>query len=88
MDNNHKTRVEFTPPGEAPEHEGDEFDLVCTFRTKTDGQVCMTKWGDHPMPGYEDRESMKKENKPGYGEMAQGIASQEVPNAGAGGGGY
>lgn len=74
-------RVEFTPPAEAPEHDGDEFDLVCTFRAKPDGKVCMTKWGDHPMPGYSD---MKKDDKPGYSSMANNLMSQDVPNASAG----
>lgn len=86
MDNNHKERVEFSAPEgfSAPEHEGDEFDLVCTFRVKNDGKICLTKLGDTEMPSYSDKEDMKKDDKPGYSSMANNLMSQDVPNAGAG----
>lgn len=86
MDNNHKERVEFPAPEgfSAPEHEGDEFDLVCTFRTKANGELCLVQLGDHKMEGYSDKEDMKKDDKPGYSSMANNLMSQDVPNAGAG----
>lgn len=53
-----KTRkVEFTPPaGATPEGvaDGEEFDLVCTFRVKSGGTVCLIEMGDQKMPGYSE----------------------------------
>ncbi len=51
-------RVEFQPPQNVvPEgtKDGEEFDLVCTFRVK--GQnVCLVQLGDEKMPGYSDKD--------------------------------
>ncbi len=77
-------RVEFAAPKDFQPPEGTgtdkEWDLVCSFRTKSDGSICMTKLGDTPMPGYDgehdehddDRES---EHKPDYGRMSGQIMS-------------
>lgn len=57
--------MEFTPPeGVVPEGttSGEDFDLVCTFRLKDGGTVCIIKAGDMEMPGYDDR----SESKPSY----------------------
>lgn len=81
-----KKRVEFVPPVEAPEHDGDEWDLICTFKANPDGKVCMTKYGDAPMPGYGDKEDQKKDDKPSYAGMANTLMSQDVgPGAAAAG---
>lgn len=83
-----KKRVEFTPPDgfSAPEHEGEEFDLICTFKVKPDGQICMTKLGDTEMPGYGDKDDQKKDDKPSYAGMANTLMSQDVgPGAAAAG---
>lgn len=72
-------KVEFDPPQNAnlPEGsmDGDEFDLVCTFQRKGD-KVCMTKFGDAPMPGYDEGEEHETQAKPSYKEYASGIAGQ------------
>lgn len=55
------------PQGVVPEgtSDGEEFDLVCTFRMKGTN-VCMTQMGDEKMPGYDD-----KSEKPDYKETAK-----------------
>lgn len=75
-------RIEFRPPTKftAPEGSGTdkEFDLVCSFKMKASGELCMTKLGDIACPGYdgekdehdEDRESTQK---PTYGRMSDSI---------------
>ncbi len=78
-------KVEFDPPKGfvLPEgvQAGEEFDLVCTFRTKQDGKICLTQLGDTKMPGYDD----KKESRPSYSgytkELQAGMAqgNSEVP---------
>jgi len=65
-------RVEFTPPsGVVPEgtKSGEEFDLVCTFRVKPDGDVCLVMMGDTKMPGYAEREKGKPSYKSEHDEM-------------------
>jgi hypothetical protein len=50
-------RIEFKPPkgvvpeGSAPD---DTFDLVCSFRVKKNGDICLVQLGDTQMPGYND----------------------------------
>ena len=65
-------RVEFTPPKDFPMPEGitanEDFDLVCTFRLKDSGDVCLVMCGDAKMPGYDGQE--KSESKPSYADMA------------------
>jgi len=79
-------RVEFKPPKEfvSPESTDGEFDVVCSFRTKPDGSICLTQLGDTPMPGYdEDKPDQAKENKPSYGGYAnqmQAMQPQENPS--------
>lgn len=72
-------RIEFhAPPGVVPEgtKSGEEFDLVCTFRVKSSGEVCLVQMGDEKMPGYSERES---KGKPSY-------ADEHEAMLGAGGG--
>jgi len=74
-------RVEFQPPKDAAMPEGvqkdEDFDMVCSFRIGANGQCCMTKFGDAEMPGYDKSSSQeyKKDDKPGYGDMASGMMS-------------
>jgi len=83
-------RVEFAPPENAslPEGamDGDEFDLVCTFKRKG-SKICMTKFGDTPMPGYEKGYGDQQPKRPDYSEYAQGIYSQMAGGGGGGEGG-
>lgn len=83
-------RVEFTPPKQfaAPEGSGTEkeFDLVCSFRMKSSGELCMTRLGDLAMPGYDEEhdehdEDRESEHKPGYDRMS----NQLMADMGAGG---
>ena len=71
-------RVEFKPPrGWNPPEQtdpGKDFDLVCSFRVKPSGQLCLVKLGDHDMPGYGDKSEEAHENKPDYSEYAKGMA--------------
>ena len=74
-------RVEFRPPNgfsvpEGSEEKG-EFDLVCSFRVKPDGMVCMTQLGDHKMPGYDGKEEETEETKtrPDYKELASSVTA-------------
>jgi|KBSSwiStaDraftv2_1062776.scaffolds.fasta_scaffold310264_2 hypothetical protein len=51
-------RVEFKPPaGVVPEgtKAGEEWDAVCTFRVKPNGDVCLVMLGDEKMPGYTEK---------------------------------
>lgn len=69
--------IEFeVPPGfQPPDHGGDEFDVVCTFRAKP-GRLCLIKLGDYEMPGYEDKDDngqASTPNKPSYGNVATGL---------------
>ena len=83
-------KFKFTPPKgfTVPEHEGDKFDLVCTFEVEDD-ELCLVMLGDTPMPGYENKEKDKKEegvlkeSKPSYGDFA----SSMIGGMGGGGGG-
>ncbi len=62
-------KIEFdAPPGIVPEgtKSGDEFDLVCTFRVKPDGDVCLVMMGDEKMPGYTTKGGDK--GKPSYSD--------------------
>jgi len=43
--------------------DGEEFDLVCTFRVKNQ-TVCLVKMGDSEMPGYKD----SSKHKPDYSD--------------------
>jgi hypothetical protein len=84
-------KVEFPLPAGAalPEDASKPFDMVCTFEAKPDGKmICMTKFGDAPMPGYsDDKNEQKPEAKPDYGS-GMGMAGTDVAGAqgGAGGG--
>ncbi len=72
--------VEFQPPeGVVPEgtSAGESFDLVCTFSVKDNGSVCLTVMGDSEMPGYDKGKVSTKEDKPGYGDMAQGMMAAQ-----------
>lgn len=72
-------KIEFhAPPGVVPEgtKSGEEFDLVCTFRVKSSGEVCLVQMGDEKMPGYSDKAD---KGKPSY-------ADEHEAMLGAGGG--
>jgi len=76
--------VEFTPPKgfippEVSEH--GEFDLVCTFRAKSGGQICLVQLGDTKMPGY-DKDEGKQQAAPDY----KGYATQMQSEMGGAGG--
>jgi len=74
-----KTRVEFRPPNSFAMPEGitpnEEFDCVCSFRRRNNGQVCMTKMGDAAMPGYDEKES----SKPSYSEYSKPMRDAAMP---------
>lgn len=85
-------KVTFTPPmGAVPEGtgQGQDFDLVCTFRLEAGGKVCLTVMGEHRMPGYDKG---KPEERPSYRQEAQAIQSTApTPGPdmqGGAGGGY
>ncbi len=56
--------VEFMPPKDwaPPETTGEEFDQVCTFRKKPDGQICLIMLGDTKMAGYDKNEAPHDES--------------------------
>lgn len=73
-------QVEFTPPKDAPLPEGvevgEDFSVTCDFRLKDNGTICLVRFGEIEMPGYDKTESgYKKQDKPGYGDMAKGMMS-------------
>jgi len=75
--------VEFVPPKDFKPPENSQpdkdWDMVCSFRTKSDGKICMTKLGDVDMPGYgskkDESEAKETEHKPDYGQYSEGIMS-------------
>jgi len=72
-------RIEFTPPkGVVPEgtKAGEEFDAVCTFRVKPDGDVCLVMLGDEKMPGYGERDRGKPSYKDEHEAM---LGASEAP---------
>jgi hypothetical protein len=58
----------FVPP-EMGEGEGDQFDLVCSFKVNG-SKLCMTKLGDHDMPVKKEKEKV-----PDYKGLGQSIVS-------------
>lgn len=78
-------RIEFNPPsGIVPEgtKSGGEFDLVCTFRVKPNGDVCLVMMGDEKMPGYAETGGDK--GKPSYSdehEAMMGSGGGDVQSA-------
>jgi len=78
---NESPRVEFkAPPGFQPPQQEDpsaDWDMVCSFRTKPDGTLCMTKLGDTPMPGY-DGKSEKVESKPDYSNVYKPLMQTQI----------
>lgn len=69
------SKVEFqAPSGVVPEgtQSGEEFDIVCTFRVKDSGSVCLTMMGDSKMPGYDDKDS----KRPDYKQYSQDMMQQ------------
>jgi hypothetical protein len=69
--------VEFQPPKDASLPEGiqpnEDFDMTCTFRLKDTGDICMTRFGEADMPCAGGSQKYEKQDKPGYGDMAQGM---------------
>jgi hypothetical protein len=83
MQDTHSGKVEFRPPANfrSPENveAGKDWDMVCSFRTQSDGSLCMTKLGDTPMPGYDkdDHDSDRDaDHKPGYQKLSSGIMNE------------
>ena len=75
------SKVTFTPPkGVVPEgtNEGDEFDLVTTYKLEKNGSVCMTVMGDQQMPGYKDDE---KPTTRQYKDEAAAMVSSQTGGA-------
>ena len=79
------SKVEFPAPKGymPPEHDSDEWDQVCSFRAgEKEGHICMTKLGDHAMPGYDhdEGEEVVKEaessGKPSWKGMSTSIVNQ------------
>lgn len=67
-------RIEFRPPdGTVPEGttEGEDFEAVCTFRVKGDGQLCLVMLGDVEMTGYKDKVGDDKPQRMDYGEESR-----------------
>ena len=64
-------RVEFQIPEGfmLPEGADTDFDLVCSFRVKPGGTLCLTKLGDVEMPGSTDKEY--RSERPQYGQARQ-----------------
>lgn len=57
-------RVEFRPPAgfavpEGSTEAGQEFESMAKFRVKANGQLCLIAIGDHPMPGYGNKDYMR-----------------------------
>ncbi len=84
-----KDRVEFKPPQGFKPPEGEpekEWEAVCTFKTKPDGMVCMTKLGETPLPGYDGKDHDEaKEEAPNYKGMA-GQLAESMSGLGGGAG--
>ena len=80
-------KIEFKPPEHViPEgtEEGEDFDMVSTYRVKPNGMVCLVQMGDVRMPGYDDKENGKEE-RPSYDKYRKGMT--EMPMEGGMGGG-
>ena len=79
LKNMDKKRVEFPIPKgfTLPEGtgRGDEFDAVCTFRVKENGDICLTRLGDTTMPGYEK----DKGHKPTYSGIVEQMQAAREP---------
>lgn len=93
--------VEFTPPSDfkmpATTSENKEFDVVCTFRPKEGGKLCMVKLGQTAMPEPPEEKKEEKteksaeetgEMKPDYSKMANSIVSGVNEERGGMEGGY
>ena len=89
-DKDSSKRIEFRPPAEfkSPENvePGKDWDMVCSFRTKPDGTICMTKLGDVDLPGYGTKEDHDDEpkHKPGYGEYVDKLGLSDGMPANSG----
>jgi hypothetical protein len=86
----HEQKVTFKPPpGAVPEGtaQGEDFDLVCTFRVEQGGRVCLTQMGEHRLPGYTGSQETAHKPAPSYADEA--MAMQGAMGGGAPpGGGY
>lgn len=77
-------KVSFKPPdGAVPEGTavGDTFDLVCTFKLEGAGTVCLTKLGEHEMPGYDERPE-RPTHRTGEAQAMTASAPAGAPNYG------
>jgi len=57
--------------------EGDEFDLVCTFRLESDGRVCVTQMGDVKAE-YDEKAKYRPDFKGDAREIQASMMSGEV----------
>lgn len=69
-------KIEFQPPpGIVPEGTtpGEDFDLVCKFRLKDRGTVCLVEAGDVKMPGYRDDDGKGQSDYSDEAQAMQGM---------------
>jgi hypothetical protein len=83
-------RVEFTPPeGVVPEGTAanETFDVVCTFRVESSGEVCLIQIGDEKLPCYDEEETNKPKTKSPlpYAEESESMTSAMQDNGVPGG---
>ena len=59
----------------SPEHEGEEWDQVCTFKNGSrEGHICLTRLGEHSLD--EGEEVVKEaQKKPDYKDMSTSIVN-------------
>lgn len=81
-------KVEFKLPAgfSIPEGKGagDDFESMATFDIKENGDVCLAKIGDVPMPGYDDADEKSESDnssdaqppQPGASQFANSMTSQ------------
>lgn len=74
-------KVEFKLPAgfQIPEGKkaGDDFESMAMFEIKENGEVCLAKIGDVPMPGYDDAEEKSEPDEtPQDAEAPQPNSSQ------------
>lgn len=72
-----KKKLDFIPPqGAVPAAvaEGEEFDLVCTWRVKGDGRVCLVKFGETDV----DYDKEEKGRKGPYSKEANDMAHEPM----------
>lgn len=67
--------------------EGDEIELVDTWRVKPDGKLCLVEFDGHKMPGYDGdygEAEPDKEDKRGYADAAADAMEEDMQQGGGG----